>query len=392
MKTEVPLVVFGDEWGLHPTSTQHLVRRLAHSHPLLYVNTLGMRPPRLTLYDLRRSWNKVRTWVRGRGDGVRAGIPNGHLYSPITIPFNRPAALRRWNRRRLIQGLQREMVRHGFREPVLLVASPIGAEVVGALGERLVVYYITDQYAALPGVHRRYLEELDTALLASADLIFVTSRKLQQEKTGEKTTPILLPHGVDFDHFSGAAKGRGPIPPEMARLPRPVLGFFGLLAPWVDIELLQHLARSFPQGSVVLIGAAWSGCRPIGGPANLHWLGPRSYTDLPRLAAHFDVALIPFRQDKLTAYVNPLKLLEYLALGLPVVSIPLPDLEPFGHLIYQASTAEEFVFQVRKALHDRTSELCRERFERAAGESWEARVLTLEEHLAATLGSACQHE
>jgi len=196
-----------------------------------------------------------------------------------------------------------------------------------------------------------------------------------------------LPHGVDFEHFHGAADPPAVLPKELAHLPRPLLGFFGLLAPWVDTDLLRHVATSFPEASVVLIGPAWGRSAPPTQPANLHWLGPRSYADLPRLAAHFDAGLIPFRQDRLTAYVNPLKLLEYLALGLPIVSTPLPDLDMFGDLVFQASNPVEFVAQLRRALDDRSSARRQARFRRAAAESWEARAAVVDEWISESLRS-----
>jgi glycosyltransferase involved in cell wall biosynthesis len=377
----IPFVVFGDEWGIHATSTQHLVRRFALNRPLLYVNTVGMRPPQLSLYDLRRCWTKLTGRVSARKPDSSIMLPGGLLYSPFMLPFNRPPTLRRWNRRRLICGLRRELDRHSLAAPVLLVSSPIGAEVIGSIGERLVVYYVTDNYAALPGVYVEYLEELERVLLAEADLIFVSSRSLQKDKIGRKTSPILLPHAVDFEHFHRMADPPGPIPAQLAHLPRPWLGFFGLLAPWVDFDLLERVAVAFPEGSVVLVGPAWSRSAPPARQPNLHWLGPRTYADLPRLAAHFDVGLIPFRQDHLTAYVNPLKLLEYLALGLPVVSTPLPDLDMFGDLVYQGRNPDEFVAQVRRAIGDRSMDRRKKRFERAAAESWEMRAKSVDDRI-----------
>src|SRR5262249_54327978 len=142
--------------------------------------------------------------------------------------------------------------------------------------------------------------------LTHADLILVSSMSLQFSKKGKKGPTVYLPHGVDFDLFHSAADPRGPVPQELTSLPRPVLGFFGLLAPWIDTDLLRSLAIALPQASVVLIGPAWSDFHVPDGIRNLHWLGPRAYSEVPRYAAHFDVGLIPFRQDRLTAHVNPL--------------------------------------------------------------------------------------
>jgi glycosyltransferase involved in cell wall biosynthesis len=375
------MVIFGDEWGLHPTSVQYLARGLAKSYPLLYVNTFWQRRPRLSLNDAQRAWHKVCRLASTKDRRSTPNIAGLHFHSPALIPFKPVRPVRNWNRRMLVKGIQQQLLLHGFEAPILFAALPLGAEVVGALGERLLIYYVMDEYAAMPGVYSEYIKDLETLMLAEADLIFVTSSKLQEEKNGRKTPAVLLPHGVDFEHFHSAATATARVPEELRHLPRPLLGFCGTLAPWVDPDILTQVSRAFPRGSVVLIGPQWIDfsmpkCLP-----NLHWLGPRPYSDLPSYAAHFDVGLIPFRQDRLTAYVNPLKLLEYLALGIPVVSTPLPDLARFEGLVLQAKTADDFIDQVKLALADRAPERRMNRFALAAGESWEARVNTLQRHI-----------
>jgi glycosyltransferase involved in cell wall biosynthesis len=382
----VPFVVFGEEWGLLASSTQHLASHLVTTQPLLYVNAIGMRRPRLNLRDMKRVWGKLQQWVLPQTNGSTNGLHKGHLYSPLKIPLNSWGPIRRWNRRALVQGVQQQMKELGLKAPILLVSSPVGADAVGALGERLLIYYITDEYSALPGVDRAYVEDLEKIMLSEADLIFTTSTELQRQKKGKKTSTLLLPHGVDYEHFHSSADPLGPLPGELKNLPRPLLGFYGLLAPWVDIELLTQVALAYPTASVVLIGPAWSGFRAPKELSNVHWLGPRSYAELPRYAAHFDVALIPFQQNLLTASINPLKFLEYLALGLPVVSTPLPELDRFKDVVRQATTPQDFMKQIDLALADRDPARRQERFAVAARESWDARRVTLFQEIETALG------
>src|SRR5260370_32544651 len=154
----------------------------------------------------------------------------------------------------------------------------------------------------MPGIDRKYMRALERILLTEADLIFATSTELQRRKSGKKTSAIFLPHGVDFEHFHLAANSL--IPEELENLPRPLIGMYGTLAPWVDSDLIVQVARAFPQASIVLIGPRTDCPLPENVP-NLYWLGARPYADLPRYAAHFDVGLIPFRRNKLTAHGNP---------------------------------------------------------------------------------------
>jgi glycosyltransferase involved in cell wall biosynthesis len=382
-KANYPFVVFGDEWGLHPTSVQHLARGLAKNHPLLYVNTFWQRRPRWNLNDARRAWHKIR--MLGSSVSKNACHESIHFYSPPVVPLRPSSAIRTCNRHLLKRGVRNQLRLRGLDNPVAFVTLPYAAEALGSLDERLVVYYVTDQYSAMPDVCADYIKELEEILLNEADLIFVTSRELLKEKNGSKSRAQLLPHGVDFNHFHSALETPRRIPQEIEHLSRPLLGFCGTLAPWVDAELIRKLARAFPQASIVLIGPVWIDFPIPRDLPNVHWLGPRSYQDLPDYAVHFDVGLIPFRQNTLTSYVNPLKLLEYLALGLPVVSTPLPDLTSFSGVVSVAATPDEFVDQVRMALNDRGTECRLQRFAVAAGESWEARVSVIERHVQATL-------
>jgi glycosyltransferase involved in cell wall biosynthesis len=385
MGMKQPMVVVGDEWGLHPTSVQHLTRRLVQTRPVLYANTFCHRRPSWSRDDASRAWAKLRLWFSSNGNTHHGVSSNLHFCSPVSIPFLPVGPIRSWNKRQLIGGLREQIKVNNFENPILFVALPFGAEAVGRLGERLLIYYVMDQYSAMPNVYADYLEELEQAMLSQADLIFVTSRNLLQEKNGSKTPAVLLPHGVDFEHFHSAVQPLGEVPEELRDLPRPILGFHGVLAPWVDTEILERVCQAFSEASIVLIGPEWIDFPVSKGLPNLHRLGMRTYAELPRYAAHFDVGLIPFRQDRLTAYVNPLKLLEYLALGLPVVSTPLPDLAPYANVLYQASTPDDFVDQVKVALQDREPKRREQRFALAAEESWEARVSTLEGYIEGAL-------
>lgn len=377
------MVVIGDEWGLHPTSVQHLTRRIVHSRPVLYANTFCHRRPSWSLDDASRAWAKLRLWFSSNSNGSTHQVisSNLHFCSPPSIPFLPAGPIRSWNRHQLVGRLRQQMKANSLENPILFVALPFGAEAVGRLDEQLLIYYVMDHYPAMPNVYAEYLEELEETMLSRADLIFVTSRNLLEEKRGSKASAVLLPHGVDFQHFHSAVQHDGEMPEELRGLPRPILGFHGVLAPWVDTEILERVSHAFPGASIVLIGPEWIDFPLSKELPNLHRLGMRSYAELPRYAAHFDVGLIPFRQDQLTAYVNPLKLLEYLALGLPVVSTPLPDLASYGDVLYQASTPDDFVDQVKIALQDREPMRREQRFALAAQESWEARVNTLDGYI-----------
>ena len=254
--------------------------------------------------------------------------------------------------------------------PIFITSSPMGGELIDSLDARLKVYFIVDNYAEMPHWYGSYVRELEDRLLEQADLVFVTSQPLAEQKSRPGRPAILLPQGVDFAHFHAG----GMEPPDLAAIPRPRMLFMGLLAPWVDVELLASVARERPDASLVVLGPVRAATEPLRGLPNVYLLGQRSYEELPAYLAHCDLGLIPFRQNALTRYVNPLKLLEYLAAGLPVVSTALPHLAMFQGAIRCAASAEEFVAQVGCALSG-ISLAEREHTVRVAREnSWERRA------------------
>jgi hypothetical protein len=129
-----------------------------------------------------------------------------------------------------------------------------------------------------------------------------------------------------------------------------VIGFFGLIADWVDLDLVAHLARARPEWRLVLIGKADCDLAPLAGLANVSVLGWRSYDALPAYCRGFDAAILPFRINELTLAANPLKLREYLAAGLPVVSTAIPEAERLAPLVRVGRTADEFLAEVEAAL------------------------------------------
>ena len=134
----------------------------------------------------------------------------------------------------------------------------------------------------------------------------------------------LVEHGVDHEQLSRAVNEELPIPLELASLPRPIFGFVGVVGEWVDLDLLAALARGRPDASIVIIGPVLVPHGPCADLPNVHWLGARDHGSLPGYLRLFDVGLIPFKHVPLTHNANPIKLYEYLAAGVPVVSTACP--------------------------------------------------------------------
>jgi glycosyltransferase involved in cell wall biosynthesis len=183
---------------------------------------------------------------------------------------------------------------------------------------------------------------------------------------------------VDYEFFRQATSDRTPIAEELRALPKPVLGFTGLLADWVDLDLIAKLARLQPDWSIVLIGRSDVDLKIFEGLSNVHVLGHRPYQRLPEFLRGFDVALLPFVNNELTVNANPLKLREYLAAGLPVVASPIPEVARYASLVALANTAEEYRSEIQGMLARGDTGPLAARSAKMAAESWDAKALEIE--------------
>ena len=277
------------------------------------------------------------------------------------------------------------MRRLGFRRPINWVFNPAAAVVAGALGEESLIYHCVDEYTAFSGVASGSLAELERT---------PPGRGRPGDRLGRPALPVegaVQPAGRSW---SGTAwttttsarpsTPRRAVPEAIADLPRPVIGFFGLIADWVDVELMARVAAHFSGGSLVVLGKATTDVSALERLPNVHLLGREPYADLPAYCKGFDVALNPFRISELTLNANPLKVREYLAAGLPVVSTAIPEVEVLGQCRIGGGRR-----RVRRARSRRpwpTPGPRAARSEAIRPESWAARLDEIRGHLA-ELGS-----
>jgi hypothetical protein len=370
------IVCFSNDWDGDPLSKTHLMRILARDHQVLWVNSLGNRSARASSSDARRVVRKLRAAARGLVEVER----NIHVLSPLYVPAYGNAAALRANRVLVRLQVLAAMKRLGMRRPISWSFLPSAAAVAGTLGEALVLYHVVDEFSAFSdaSVH---VAEMERRLLERADLVIASSEKLLEGKRRTNPHTVLVRHGVDYGHFARACEP-GPVPEDLARLPRPVIGFFGLVADWIDLALVRRVADRYPGASVVLLGRVVTSTTPLEGARNVHLLGRKPYAELPAYCRGFDVALTPFKLNALALAANPLKAREYVAAGLPNVCTDLPELRAIpGCTVVKDPDA--FVEEVGRALEAGGPDPARSALVR--GESWEAKVLEIRGHLGAAL-------
>jgi glycosyltransferase involved in cell wall biosynthesis len=341
------ILYFGNDWsGENRTSSHHVARWLAARCRVIYVECPGLRAPKGTGRDLRKLAAKLRLALAGPRPQ-----PEGLLVQTLLqIPLHRFGLVRRLNRGIIRLSLRRLLRRLGVRDPVTWFVVPHLAGVVGRLGERLSVYYCIDDYASLPDVDTSAVRRMDDELTRRADLVFVASETLLAPKSRLNPETHLSPHGVDFAHFVRAQDPALPIPEDIAALPRPIVGFFGLIERWIDLGLVDYLAEQRPGWTFLMIGRVAVPDAEVPRRPNLVYLGARPYQALPAYGKAFAAAIIPYHLTPQVLHANPLKLREYLAMGKPIVSVSTPEIDRFAAHVRIGRTREEMLAHLDAAV------------------------------------------
>ena len=365
------VVYFGNEWfAENRTSSHHMARRLAQSANLLYVDSPGMRPPSASGRDLKRTLRKLSQALR-RPVRVEPGL--WHCTVP-QLPWRRFPGVENLNRWFGAWAVRRAMRHAGIDRAVLWFVVPHPSFMIDAVPHELAIYYCIDDYAAHPGVDAARISACDVELTRRVDHVFVAPPALLERKQAANPATSFSPHGVDVELFAQAQAMSTPVPEVAASLARPVIGYFGLIAAWTDVELIEWLARARPQWSFLLVGHASVDVSVLAGLRNVNLVGPQPYESLPGWAKVFDVAIIPYRLNQQVRNANPLKLREYLATGKPVVSVATPEVDRFSDLVRVAVGRHGFLEAIESALSEGDVELRHKRMAAVRTMSWEHRA------------------
>jgi len=372
------IICIASNWQLDPTSKHHVMRLLSRDNGVLWINYHGSRRPTASMTDLRSMSGAVLRVLRG----PQQVSPNMIHATPFVLPGVENGWLGRSNQRAVITQIKRLL--NGYeafaRRPIQIwTFAPDVSFLAGYFDEERLVYYCVDEYAQFEGFDRSAVTLSERLLLDRADVVIASSQALFEAKRGLHANVHLVRHGVDVEHFSKALQPRMAKPPEVDVLPGPVIGFFGLLHHWIDVKLLEQLARRMHDVQFVFIGQVFGEANRLRPLPNVHLLGRKPYADLPAYCAAFDVAILPFKQNDFTRFINPIKLREYLAAGLPVVSTPIPEAKLFAPEVTLASDVDSFVAACRDAIARSTLADRRRRSLTVADETWESVVQRLGE-------------
>lgn len=358
----------GEDWWYHNRGhfDMQMMRELSRVAPVLYVNSIGMRVPKVGegRMFLQRVLRKLKSLRRGFVR-IRPGFA---VLSPFAVPGRAGAAV---SRGLLAWQVRRAARRMGIRRPLVWVACPPGVNAIDGLRPVGVVYQRTDRFEAFANVDRALISSYDRRLKRRADLTIFCSRSLHAEEQPQCGATHFTDHGVDYAVFARAGVS-GEEPEPMRPLPRPRVGFIGGIdIHTFDPPLFLEVAAAVPEACFVLVGACSlpEGWCTLG---NVRFIGRVPYDEVAGYMAACDVLIMPWNDSEWIRACNPVKLKEYLAIGRPVVSAPFDELEHYKGFVRVARNADDFAAAVREALsspHDPAPG--RARVER---ETWEAKA------------------
>ncbi|PWT90720.1 MAG: hypothetical protein C5B55_09290 [Blastocatellia bacterium] len=387
MLQDKSIICFGGEdwWYHHPHSKAHLMRKFAAvGNKVIFVNSISMGLPNLAHKDLlpriKRKLGSYSKLARETSEGIT-------VVSPASLPFFNSAAARAVNRHALGAQIRRLAKSRGLTKPILWIAIPTAVEMIGEFDESAIVYQVSDKYDANTMDHATdpsLIKKLHEQAIERADIVFYSGRKLFDEATIGCDHSYLLEQAVEYEHWCHVDEL--PVVSEVEKIPRPRLGYFGAIEPWlVDQELIKRAAVERPEWQWVFIGNKSRGLE-IEDLPNTHFLPPVPYAELPTYAAGFDVCVLPWETEQaFTSYGSAIKVREYLATGKPVVISPLPEYEPMRDVLRIARTRDDFIKLVEDALADKDPAAIMRRQAAVAGGTWDARAELVSELIEKTL-------
>ncbi|MCU0494212.1 MAG: glycosyltransferase [Chloroflexaceae bacterium] len=229
------------------------------------------------------------------------------------------------------------------------VYTPLALPIVQSLASKLIVYDCMDELSAFLHAPPELLAQ-EATLLQWADLVFTGGPSLYRAKRHRHPHTYCFPSSVETHHFRQARTS--PQAHDIAHLPQPRLGFYGVIDERMDLGLLDAMATAHPEWQIVMVGPVVKICpKHLPEHPNIHYLGQRSYAELPSYLAGWDVCLLPFARNEATRFISPTKTLEYMAAERPIVSTPITDVaEPYGNIVYLGDTRQAFVAACEQAL------------------------------------------
>lgn len=366
----------GVDWWYHNRGhfDLQMMKQMSQRVPVLYVNSIGMRVPRVSegRMFLRRVLRKLKS--------VRRGFTSVNDRFGVLSPFTAPGQCFRSLTRPIVRWqIRAACKRMGINKPLIWIACPPAVEFIEAIEPVGVVYQRTDRFESFPGIDTDRITQHDQKLKQRADLTLFCSSLLFDNEASHCCAAGFVDHGVDYERFAKAGESSECDPVDCASIPHPRVGFVGGIDDHTfDPELFVETARRLPGMNFVMVGAC---SLPDGwcDQPNVHFLGRKPYEQVCDYMAACDVLIMPWNQGEWIQACNPVKMKEYLASGRPVVSTWFPEVDQYASHIRVAKNACEFATQIVSAVNSPGD--ARARMDRVKNETWLAKAESVLEML-----------
>jgi glycosyltransferase involved in cell wall biosynthesis len=372
-----------DWWSMNPSCTTHLMKRLARNNKVLYINPFSS-----DLLGVKKGiWKRIPRKIASIAKFVRKVENNLFVFSPVFLPLQGRYIVDKLNNISLKAQIKIVCRLIGMTKPVLWIENPRAADMLDWFDSQIIVYHVSDLFAESRYIdNKQKLREREKAVTDKSDLVICVSRSLFELKSDQKDNVVYLPHGVDVDLFRQADENNVCLE-EVAGIPKPIVGYFGTMSASNDIDLLFFCASQLPEVSFVLAGkVTGGGYSELATLPNVYLLGKMPYEKIPALCACFDVCMLQWKMTEWIRCCNPLKLMEYMASGRPIVSVPIQEVvDKYSDLVSVAYSKEEFCKAIVWELQNDTDERSNLRVDIAREHSWDNHVRDISKWILTTI-------
>lgn len=372
------LIVFGEDWAGLPSSTQHLIKHLSKDRKVIWINSIGLRKPKLNAKDALRLFQKLLSALKTiynkdttKNKELKSNTKKEKNISIYTL-FSIPAPKYKWERllvKNLLSFQIKPLIRkHKLVDFAIWTSLPTASDLSKEFTGSPYIYYCGDDFSGLEGVDHETADVHEKIISENAKLIIASSKYLENKFPEKKTQ--YLSHGVDFELFSTPSKKADDLPNNG----NPTAGFYGSIASWLDLDLIELVAKRMSHWNFVFIGEATIDVSKLSSLKNIFFLGPRQHSDLPKYSQHWDASLLPFKNNAQIRACNPLKLKEYLAAGAPIIASEFPAALSYKNQVSIIKNAKEMCEKLQNVHTQNSKYDIFNRQETVKNEAWQAKA------------------
>lgn len=370
-----------DYWNSNPHSRHHITDQFYKDYKILWVNPMGSRVPSM---KKKGFWGRVFRKLKSLAKFIKQAKKGFFVTTFITVPVFKEGRIQKVNQFMLKAQLWIIKSILGIRKPILFYTTPVYANTLGLIKHSFAVYYYSDQYTAyreFDEATRKFTEKLDEKLYSNVDLVLCASTKIYNNVVDKTTVPVKkFPHQVDYKFFSEYQAEEKP--EDIRNLKRPIVGYYGTLSDSNDWEIIKYCAELRPEYNFVFIGRKDIKDTGLENFKNVHFLGKKPFDSIPAYGKCFDVAIMFWIRREWIINCSPLKLKEYLSMGIPVVSTEIEEItQNYPDVVHCGRDRELFLLGLDLAIKEKDEKKIAKGIDKVKDDNWYNAIKIVEEEM-----------